>query len=229
MIAKHKAGLYMRLKKLLLRIMPRYAYFPVIFTPLLNLAVYYGCFLLTSGRTSLYDLSIPLDARVPFWPPAISVYVLSYAFWVVNYVLIARESRAHCYRTLAADWIAKVLCVPFFLLLPATIVRPDASGSGLWLWITRIIYASDAPRNLFPSIHCLESWFAWRGLFGCKRVPRWYKAFSFVFALMVCASTVLVKQHVLVDIPAGILLVEIGLLATRRIHPRSTTDLEVIS
>ena len=148
-------------------------------------------------------MSIPWDALVPFWPPAISVYVLSYAFWVVNYVLIARESKAHCYRVLAGDWIAKVLCAPY------------ASGSGLWLWITRIIYATDSPRNLLPSIHCLESWLCWRGLFGCKRTPIWYKAFSGVFAVMVCASTVLVKQHVLLDIPAGILLAEFGLLMTR--------------
>ena len=35
------------------------------------------------------------------------------------------------------------------------------------------------------------------------------------FALMICASTVLVRQHVLVDIPAGILLSELGLLLSR--------------
>ena len=43
----------------------------------------------------------------------------------------------------------------------------------------------------------------------------WYKAFSGVFAVLVCASTVLVKQHVLLDIPAGILLAEFGLLMAR--------------
>ena len=204
-----------KILKLLDRFFPRYAYFPVILTVVINGLVYYGCYLLTAHRTSFYDLSIPWDARVPFWPPAISVYVLSYVFWVVNYVLIARESKAHCYRVLGGDWIAKVLCAPFFLLLPATIARPDASGSGLWLWITSIIYASDSPRNLFPSIHCLESWLCWRGLFGCKKAPMWYKAFSGVFAVLVCASTVLVKQHVLLDIPAGILLAEFGLLMAR--------------
>ena len=46
-------------------------------------------------------------------------------------------------------------------------------------------------------------------------MPRWYKWVNFVFSLLVCASTVLVKQHVFVDIFAGIAVVELGLLLAR--------------
>ena len=104
-----------------------------------------------------------------------------------------------------------------FLLLPTTIARPEADGSGLIGWLTRIIYMADTPVTLFPSIHCLDSWLCWRFLVKCKKVPRWYKWVNFVFSLLVCASTVLVKQHVFVDIFAGIAVAELGLLLSRRV------------
>ena len=48
-----------KILKLLDRFFPRYAYFPVILTVVINGLVYYGCYLLTAHRTSFYDLSIP--------------------------------------------------------------------------------------------------------------------------------------------------------------------------
>ena len=42
-----------------------------------------------------------------------------------------------------------------------------------------------------------------------------------MFSLLVCASTVLVKQHVFVDILGGIAVAEIGLLLSRIIYNRA--------
>ena len=115
---------------------------------------------------------------------------------------------------------AKALCFVLFLLLPTTIARPEAAGSGLIGWLTRTIYAADTPVALFPSIHCVDSWLCWRFLMDCRKVPKWYKWVNFVFSLLVCASTVLVKQHVVVDIFAGIAVAEIGLLLSRLYYDR---------
>lgn len=43
---------------------------------------------------------------------------------------------------------------------------------------------------------------------------------NFVFSLLVCLSTVLVKQHVIVDIFAGIAVAELGLLLSRLYYDR---------
>ena len=42
-------------------------------------------------------------------------------------------------------------------------------------------------------------------------IPGWYKWFNFFFFLLVCCSVVLVKQHVLADIPSAILVGELSL------------------
>ena len=52
---------------------------------------------------------------------------------------------------------------------------------------------------------------ACRAGFWMKRLPRWYRWGGLVMTLLVFASTLLVKQHVLVDIPGGILTAELGL------------------
>ena len=75
----------------------------------------------------------------------------------------------------------------------------------------------DQPTNLFPSIHCLVSWFCYTGIRGRKEVPAWYRAFSCIFALLVVLSTQFTKQHYIADAIAGVLLAEVLSLLTRRV------------
>lgn len=184
-----------------------------------QLSLYFLAKLLTSTRFH-YDLSIPLDGRLPFVPFFILIYWGAYISWGVDYIMAARESRDHCRRSITADMIAKALSFVIFLVLPTTIARPEITGQGLLSWLTRIIYTADTPVTLFPSIHCLDSWLSWRFLVQCKKVPLWYKWVNFVFSLLVCLSTVLVKQHVIVDIFAGIAVAELGLLLSRLYYDR---------
>ena len=204
-------------------ILPSYARIPLVLLVIINLIVYEGTqFLMLHAKH--WDLALPLDARIPFRPAWIVIYILAYLQWVVGYVLIARESRAHCNRVLAGEIIAKFICMLFFIALPTRIERPVVEGSGVFAALTRLIFASDLPGNLFPSIHCLESWICFRGAIGMKRVPRWYAPAMLAFTLMVFASTVLVKQHVLVDIPAGVLVAEAGLLLSDKLRADRLLD-----
>ena len=57
-----------------------------------------------------------------------------------------------------------------------------------------------------------------------KRAPRWYAPAMLALTLLVFASTLLVKQHVLVDIPAGILVAELGLLLSTKLRAGRLLD-----
>ena len=80
---------------------------------------------------------------------------------------------------------------------------------------TRFLYMADAPTNLLPSLHCLLSTMCWIGVRGNRRIPRWKKIFFLTAAVLVYVSTLLVKQHVIVDVFAGILLAEAAMYAVR--------------
>lgn len=97
-------------------------------------------------------------------------------------------------------------------------VRPEITSSGLMMSLVNLIYTLDAPVNLFPSIHCLESWLVFRGSLACKKVSKAYKVIMFIFSVLVCLSTVFVKQHVVIDIIGGILVVEIGILISNKFN-----------
>lgn len=203
--------MWKKIKQAIEWILPSYAYVPIILVVVGNCLAYYGTKLVLSGAdVKYYDLSIFLDDWMPLTTWFISFYILAYVQWFWNYIYHSRVSRSYCYHVVTADLIAKMICLVCFIALPTAIVRPEIEGNGFWEWLTRIIYATDTPVNLFPSIHVLESYLCLRASFGVKNAPRWYVPFQLVFTLFVCLSIVYVKQHYFVDIIAGIAVVEIG-------------------
>ena len=82
-------------------------------------------------------------------------------------------------------------------------------GNGIWDLLAGWLYSIDAADNLFPSIHCLVSWFCFLGIKDQKRIPTWYKRVSLVLAVLVFLSTIFTKQHVLVDVAGGVILAQV--------------------
>ena len=138
--------------------------------------------------------------------------------WIVGFIVIGRESREVCYEVLTAEQIAKLCCLVAFIAIPTTIIRPEVTGTGFFQWLSRLIYSMDSPDNLLPSVHCLENWICFRGAMKCKKVGKGYKIFTFVAAILVFASTLMVKQHVVLDVVAAIVVVELGLFLSRRFN-----------
>lgn len=190
-------------------LIPKVMLLPLAFTLICNTLTYNGSRLLTAGRFH-YDLSCSLDARIPFVPWTVSVYLGCYLFWVINYVIACRQERTEAFRFLGADLLAKLVCLFCFLIFPTTNTRPVIEGNSIWEELMRLLYRMDAADNLFPSIHCLTSWFCVVATRGNARVPGWYKTFSVLFALSVCVSTLTTKQHVVIDAVAGVALAEIA-------------------
>ncbi len=193
------------------KILPWWALWPLVGCFVLNCLVYWFTQWLMADAYH-YDLTLPVDRKLPVAPWWVSIYILSYGFWALNYILIGRQSRKACYRLAFADYISKIVCGVIFALLPTTNVRP-VLGDGFWDMMLGLIYKMDSPTNLFPSIHCLVSWLCYIGLRGTK-VPTWYKLFSLAFAIAICASTQFTKQHYIVDVAGGLVLAEAAFWAS---------------
>lgn len=205
----------MRKRKIRLDVlMPRYSYFAVVFALLFNTVVYTGARAIAGGWHH-YRIETAADRMIPFFAPSAAVYLGCYLFWAVNYILIARQSKEEVCRFFAADFLSRLVCLFFFLVFPTTNVRPELEPAGFWNQVMLWVYSVDAADNLFPSIHCLVSWFCYIGIRGREDLPVWYRRFSCVMALLVCASTLTTKQHVLADVAGGILLAELCLRAGR--------------
>jgi membrane-associated phospholipid phosphatase len=174
----------------------------------MNCVAYYGG-MLAFGIFPVHNWTTPLDTCIPLSPLWAIVYVMSFAFWVINYVMISRDHEEMVFRLVSADMIGKIISLLFFVFLPTTLNQPSLAGCGAEAFVLRIIYHADKPVNLFPSLHCLVSWLCFRALLNCRRVPKWYKIFSFFFCFLVFFSTLYTKQHVVLDVFGGWILAEL--------------------
>lgn len=206
-------------------LVPSYAIVPLITIVVWNQLVYSGAMFLTRNWPH-YNLELGIDHKIPFVPWTVCIYLGCYLFWIANYILTARQEKEAVYRFFLAEVMAKAVCLVCFLALPTTNVRPVIEGNSIWEFIMGIVYQVDSPSNLFPSIHCLVSWFCVIGIRKQKNIPTGYKIFSVLMALAVCISTLTTKQHVFVDVIAGVALAEVcywisGKMGGKRWNQRS--------
>lgn len=195
------------------RVIPPYGVISLVCCFILNSAIYTGTQLLLAD-VERHDFTSDIDNMIPFVKEWIIIYVICYVFWAVNYILVTHEGKEAWFRFAASDMLSRIVCLAFFILLPTTNTRPEITDMDFTGRIIQFIYDVDKPTNLFPSIHCLVSWFCFVGIRRSRRIPFWYKCFSCIFALLVCASTQFTKQHYLIDIFGGLFLAEICYLLT---------------
>lgn len=74
--------------------------------------------------------------------------------------------------------------------------------------LVRTLYTdnNDAPYNCFPSIHCLSSYLLYLAARKSPNLKRWVVVCIGVIVWSIIISTVFVKQHVVMDVFAGIML-----------------------
>lgn len=155
-----------------------------------------------------YDMTTQLDNTIPFIPWTVTIYLGCYVFWCINYYLCAMQPKKERNHFFCAELLAKGCCFLLFLLIPTTNIRPEILGDSIWDDLMIQLYHIDAADNLFPSIHCLVSWFCWIGVRKRNDISAIYRYFSLIAAMAVCISTLTTRQHVIADVVGGILLAE---------------------
>jgi len=191
-----------KLKRKIEKIIPLYSLLPLLAALCSNFAVYYVSKLLNRGLVH-HDMTLPIDAQIPLLPWTTVVYVFAYVLLVVSFVLAARQSRQRVMRFFSAVLLAKLICFVCFVVYPTGVVRPSAEGTQWGMGLLRLLYAADTPDNLFPSIHCL--WCGFMVIAVRRRdIPLWYRLLTAVLAACIAVSTLTTKQHVFVDLLAGI-------------------------
>lgn len=187
--------------------LPRIMILPLLTAFMWNNVVYFGSRFIASDWYHT-NAEIFIDDVIPFIPWTVIIYLSCYLFWIVNYIIGCKQEKTLAFRFLAADFFAKTVCLFCFLLFPTTNTRPFVAGEDIWEKMMLWVYEADAADNLFPSIHCLTSWFCYIAVRKNPKINVAYKWFSLLFALAVCVSTLTTKQHVIVDMIGGVFLAE---------------------
>lgn len=171
----------------------------------------------TSHRSQYFDISFLFENDIPFIPVFIFGYILVYAGIAAVFFVI--DDPSDWRRTAISYFIATTICYMIFLILPVKMtMRPDLSvATGLSSYITRYYYVIDLPYNCFPSLHVtyptLAVLISWRN----HSIWRWI---FMAIAIIVAMSVVLVKQHYVADVMAGVACATLSFILARRIERR---------
>lgn len=143
-----------------------------------------------------------IDRMVPFRPEAAALYISQ--FLLVPLVLWLTASRRQL--LLCGQGLALMIGVAFasFLIFPTLVVRP-ATPSGA-NYIYDLVARCDLPCNACPSLHAAFGVFI--GAYSCDVFRPWRMGSLLIGAVWLWAaailfSTLLIKQHVALDLAAG--------------------------
>lgn len=153
-----------------------------------------------------HAVHLPLDDAIPFLPVFVIPYILWYPYVPVPMVYSFFKDQRLMRRQALALFPGMAASILFFLIYPTRIdFRPAAQGAGVFRALCRLIYRLDRPVNVLPSLHCYEALSihlsTFRSRFGRKHPA--LRAASAVLALLICLSTVFIKQHSVLDLIAG--------------------------
>ena len=152
---------------------------------------------------AVMNLRTPLDVALPVVRPLVIPYVsldpLVY-FTLVVFLLFRTKVFQSASLAMITAFLVSYL---FYFFLQTEVVRPVLTGTDLFTRLIRGVYATDNPYNDFPSLHTSISTLLTIHWFQFNRRAGFVAAF---WTALIVASTILIKQHYVADLVAGLLL-----------------------
>lgn len=173
-----------------------------------------------------------LDSKIPF----IKEFVLAYYFWfaymAIGLLYLGLLSKIDFYRMELFLSLGMVISFVIFILYPnSQFSRPSVTGKDIFSWLVNFIYNHDGTNNVFPSIHVCNSIGVHIGLINCYKLKdkTLIKNLSFTATLLICASTVFIKQHSIIDIFGGVILAAIIYICIYQIPKLCISLLKIVN
>lgn len=161
------------------------------------------------ARNHFYDISIPLDRWIPLSPSWIWIYLLYYPLCLLLLFFpgVLRENRLFA-KVVAGLLIQFVIAWPIFYFFPTRIPHPQVLGDSWSAMALRGLYLADPGYCVFPSLHVANSFYI--SLLAVRFWPAAWSLFLLLISGLIAVSILMIKQHLFLDIPSGILLGAFG-------------------
>jgi hypothetical protein len=175
---------------------------------------------LAQGADSVWIVKFALDDQIPFirWFVYPYVYWYLYSYGAIGLLMLMRGAGRRYRRYVLSTALAYAAACVIFLIFPTYMPRPAVvEGSDLAAWLVRWLYRIDLPYNCLPSVHVaisvltgwelellLRQWQAWPTRLRLLRLA--LRAANAGSAILICLSTLLVKQHLSPDLIGGVIV-----------------------
>ena len=159
------------------------------------------------------QLSLPIDQIIPLYPPAVVPYLLGDVLFVAFPIWAAvrarpREFEAYMVSILLATAVSYVV----YLVLPTFVTRPEITSTDVFSKAIVILYNADRAHNAAPSGHTLYT------VLSFLYLGRWkpnFRPILIAVTALILASTLLTRQHYVLDLVSGLALAILAYAAGR--------------
>lgn len=153
------------------------------------------------------DLSIPFDAKIPLLPWTIVVYMSWAPLIILLGIVFFFHDRGLMRRYLLTMTVGQLLANLTFIVFQTTIPRPHEivnEATDIFSKMLAIVYQVDNHYCGFPSIHVINCTITMVLIWRFRKATWWQKLLVTVYFAFIAITTVTTKQHVVLDIPGGI-------------------------
>lgn len=149
-----------------------------------------------------YYVHSVLDDFIPF----VKIFIIPYLFWYfyigIAMVYFGLTSKEEFLKLSLFMFSGMTICFFIYIIFPnGQKLRPIISDQDVFSKMILHLYNTDRPTNVAPSIHVLNSIAVHIAVIRSKRLEskKWIHYFSLVSVVLISLSTVLIKQHSVID------------------------------
>ena len=155
--------------------------------------------------------SISFDSKIPYIKFFVVPY-LSWLVWIPTMWLYTLFNNKELFKK-----ISYMLMISMSLYLFLAFVCPTAlslrpaflDSKDIWCRLTLFLYSLSPETYVFPSLHVFHSLVILYAIFQGKTKlfqNIWFRIFGLIWTILICLSTVFVRQHSIVDVLGAIVL-----------------------
>ncbi|MEH7413810.1 phosphatase PAP2 family protein [Neobacillus drentensis] len=164
---------------------------------------------LNSPTRGVHTLVTSLDQAIP----VVKWFVVPYVAWVgyitITLLYFCFKDFTLAFKTILVFDLGLLICfIIYYFYQTVGPVRPVITGDDFLARLLKYVYKIDQPYNCFPSIHVMSSYLIIRAIRNSSLSNRWIKWSIVCFSTSIILATLFIKQHVLMDVIAAIILVE---------------------
>lgn len=156
-----------------------------------------------------YFMHSILDNYIPFIKEMVIPYLFWYIYIIIALIYFGLTSKEDFYKLSTFMFVGMTICFFLYMIFPnGQNLRPFISGNDIFSNLIKYIYITDTPTNSAPSMHVLDSIAVHSSVISCESFKnrKWIRFSSLITMLLIIASTVMIKQHSIIDVVYGIIL-----------------------
>ena len=172
--------------------------------------IFYQCFIYFITKFTPLEFHVlvsSIDSKIPVVPIFIYFYIGWYLMLIFVPFIFYKYDELSFNKYILTTFIGITVCGIIYFVFPTLIVREPFIVNSVTTFLIELIYKLDTPAlNCLPSMHCLISFIFMIYCTLSKQIPIKYKVLINVFSTLVVISTVLIKQHFIIDVIMALII-----------------------